>query len=340
MKTTATNRKVRELLTQLREGVLIPRPDFQRRLVWNNKDKSSFLGTVLLNYPFPEVYVAVGTVDVETGKGTELLVDGQQRLTTLLQYFTGSPDLVLYGGVKSYADLTKEEKEAFLQYDVVVRDLGLVEIEVLRNVFQRINATRYALNAMEIHNSRFEGEFKAFGEQFAQRPFFESHRVFSASEIRRMQDARFALIVACTALSTYFNRDDELEEYLRRYNDEFPMRTELERELDAVLELVDQMNFPAQSRLWKKADLFTAIIEVHSAMFKRQKQFSPLSVAEQLTTFYSQVDNMDFHGDPESDPSRYYKASLQATNDRSSRVTRGEIIRGRLEASVQATMFT
>ena len=46
MKTTATNRKVRELLTQLREGILIPRPDFQRRLVWNNKDKSAFLGTV------------------------------------------------------------------------------------------------------------------------------------------------------------------------------------------------------------------------------------------------------------------------------------------------------
>src|SRR5579863_9186033 len=113
MKTTGTNRKVRELLTHLREGKLVPRPDFQRRLVWNNKDKSSFLGTVLLNYPFPEVYVAAGSVDVETGAGTELLVDGQQRLTTLLQYFTASPDLVLYN-VKPYAELTKEEKEGFL----------------------------------------------------------------------------------------------------------------------------------------------------------------------------------------------------------------------------------
>jgi len=293
----------------------------------------------LLNYPFPEVYVAAGTVDVETGKGTELLVDGQQRLTTLLQYFSGSPDLVLYGNVKPYGDLTKEEKEAFLQYDVVVRDLGLVEIEILRNVFQRINATRYALNAMEIHNSRFEGEFKAFGEQFAQRPFFENHRVFSASEIRRMQDARFALILACTALSTYFNRDDELEEYLRRYNDEFPMRTDLERELDATLEILDQMNFPSTSRLWKKADLFTAMVEIHSAVFKRQKQLSVASVAERLMAFYSKVDSMDFQGDPESSPSRYYKAALQATNDRSSRVVRGEIIRSVLDAPVQSKIF-
>src|SRR5688572_29351583 len=136
MRTTATNRKVRELLTSLREGKLIPRPDFQRRLVWNNKDKSHFLETVLLDYPFPEIYVAAGDVDVETGEGTELLVDGQQRITTLFQYFSSSPDLVLYGNIKPYAELTKERKEAFLQYDVVVRDLGRMDIEVIKNVFR------------------------------------------------------------------------------------------------------------------------------------------------------------------------------------------------------------
>ncbi len=327
MKTTATNRKIRELLTRLREGKLVPNPDFQRRLVWSNKDKSAFLETVLLNFPFPEVYVAAGEVNVETGEGTELLVDGQQRLTTLLQYFTVSPDLILYGDVKPYAELTREQKEAFLQYDVVVRDLGLVELDVLRNVFQRINATRYALNAMEIHNSRFEGEFKAFGEQFAQRPFFDSHRVFSAAEIRRMQDVRFTLTVGATSLGTYFNRDDELEEYLRRYNDDFAMRTDLERELDTALEFIDQMNVPATSRIWKKADLLTAIVELHGALFKRQQMLDPTRFAQALKTFYATVDDPGSRGTPESDASRYYKAALQATNDRSSRATRGEIIR-------------
>lgn len=333
MKTTGTNRKVRELLSQLREGKLIPRPDFQRRLVWTNKDKSAFIETILLNFPFPEVYVAAGEVDVQTGEGKELLVDGQQRLTTLRQYFTGSPDLLLYGAVKPYAELTKEQKEAFLQYDVVVRDLGLVEIQVLREVFQRINATRYALNAMEIHNSRFEGEFKAFGEDFAQRAFFENHRVFSASEVRRMQDVRFTLTVGATALSAYFNRDDELEEFLKRYNDEFPMRSEVERELDAVLELIDAMRLPATSRVWKKADLLTAIVELHGALYKRQKLITPERVAAALIEFYSRVDDPELRGDADGDPARYYKAALQATNDRSSRVTRGEIVRRLLDST-------
>lgn len=335
MRTTATNRKVRELLTSLREERLIPRPDFQRRLVWSNKDKSAFLETVLMSYPFPEVYVAAGNVNLETGEGTELLVDGQQRLTTLFQYFTGSPDLVLSGDVKPYAELPRERKEAFLQYDVVVRDLGNAELDTIRSVFQRINATRYALNAMEIHNSRYEGAFKHFAEDFAQRAFFDNHRIFSASEVRRMQDTRFVVVLAATILSTYFNRDEEVEEYLQRHNDEFPMKEDVERDLDAILEFTDAMRLPATSRIWKKADLFTVLVELHRAIFKLQLTLDPGTVAEALKAFYLQVDTPDRRADINSVPGRYYKAALQATNDRSSRVSRGEIIAGLLAGTAQ-----
>lgn len=114
MKTTATNRKIQELLTALREGRLEPRPEFQRRLVWTNKDKCAFLQTVLHEYPFPEIYVAAGEVDLQTGEGKEMLVDGQQRITTLHQYFVGSSDLRLGKDIPVYIDLSKEEKERFL----------------------------------------------------------------------------------------------------------------------------------------------------------------------------------------------------------------------------------
>ena len=81
------------------------------------------------------------------------------------------------------------------------------------------------------------------------------------------------------------------------------------------------------SRLWKKADLFTAIVELHAARFKRQMELSPAVVSATLNDFYSQVDNAELQGGPDNDTSRYYRAGLQATNDRGSRVTRGEILR-------------
>ena len=93
MKTGATNKKIREIISLVREGKLIPRPEFQRRLVWSHKDKDFFLDTILRKYPFPEIYLADHEVDLETGEGTQLLVDGLQRVSTIVQYFNGDPDL-------------------------------------------------------------------------------------------------------------------------------------------------------------------------------------------------------------------------------------------------------
>ena len=62
-------------------------------------------------------------------------------------------------------------------------------------------------------------------------------------------------------------------------------------------------------------------------MFKRHIVLTPTIIANSLGHFYSLVDDAESHGGPETDPARYYRAALQATNDRSSRVTRGEIVR-------------
>ncbi len=35
MRTAATNKKIRDIIQAVRGGKLIPRPEFQRRLVWS-----------------------------------------------------------------------------------------------------------------------------------------------------------------------------------------------------------------------------------------------------------------------------------------------------------------
>ncbi|XDF80106.1 DUF262 domain-containing protein [Aliivibrio fischeri] len=160
MKTVATNKKLRELIVGLDNGSLIARPDFQRRLVWTNKEKVAFIDTVLQGYPFPEIYLAAGDVDATTGIATEYLVDGQQRITTLHHYFKESDEIELLDNMPKYSELSDEAKKAFLQYDVVARDLGDLPIEDIKDIFQKINATSYSLNAMEIDNARFGGHLK------------------------------------------------------------------------------------------------------------------------------------------------------------------------------------
>jgi hypothetical protein len=325
MKTSATNRRIRVLMTAIRDGTLVPRPEFQRRLVWTNIHKEEFLRTVLMDYPFPEIYVAAGEVNADTGEGAEMLVDGQQRITTLHQYFTGSSDLTLRE-IRPYADLEKDEKIEFLEYEVVVRDLGSKSIEEIKEVFQRINSTKYSLNAMEVHNARFDGDLKKFAEELAQHDFFNDNNVFRTNDIRRMGDLVFCLTAIISVMGGYFNRDAALEDFLARYNDEFPNGEDLREQFNKVFQLLTKCDFPSRCRVWRKADLLSLIVELHVALFSEKRTIEPKTLSANLLEFYDTVDAVRENEVENETAAAYYKAALQGTNDRGNRVRRGEVI--------------
>jgi len=199
-------RRVSELIRDIDDGSLVLKPQFQRRLVWTNVVKDHFLETVMLGLPFPEVFVATGEIDTRTMERKNLLVDGQQRISTLREYVQSSSDLVLKK-VKRYEDLSSEEKETFLDYEVAVRDLGKVTEEQIKGIFERINSTDYSLKAIERLNAQFSGEYKQFCDELSRNDFFNRHNTFSMADFRRMRDLDFCVILTTTLLSTYYHRD-------------------------------------------------------------------------------------------------------------------------------------
>jgi hypothetical protein len=325
MKTAPTNKKVREIIQAVKEGKLLPRPQFQRRLVWSRDDKNHFIDSILRGYPFPEIYLADGEVDLETGKGTQLLVDGLQRVSTIIQYFEGDLGLRLTT-VPPYHDLQDAEKKAFLQYDVAVRDLGNVDHAEIVEVFKRLNATQYSLLDIEVNNAVYAGALKKYAERLAENPFFEQHQVFNAADLKRMGDLRYTLSIIITLIGGYFNRDDEFETLLSRFNDDFPLEGEIDERVQRVLDFIDECGFGPKSRVWRKADLFTLIVELDHAFTVKQLALQLAPIVESLENFYKRIDNTsdNFSGVP----AIYYKAALQASNDRLNRVRRGLIIAG------------
>jgi hypothetical protein len=329
MKTSPSSLKIRQLITLTKEGKLVPRPDFQRRLVWTSTDKAKFIDTILKAYPFPEIYLANGAVNVDTGEGTQLLVDGQQRVTTIVSYFQGDAQIV-GSRVSPYSSLTREQKEEFLNYDVAVRDLGSVTPEQIIEVFQRINSTKYDLNEIEINNAVYTGEFKRLAEELAEHQLFYSHKVFRSSDIRRMGDVRFVLQILGTFLSGYFNRDDMLEQCLAEYNEHFPRRDELRSRVLAAMEFIEECGFPEKSRIWKKSDLFTVLAQVDLAL-QRRRTLLPGDVLHRLTEFFARVDGEGIESGDVS-IATYAKAAIQASNDRINRLRRGIIVEAVIEA--------
>ncbi|TCT19699.1 uncharacterized protein DUF262 [Thiobaca trueperi] len=309
----------------VKESKLLPRPEFQRRLVWSRDDKNHFLDSVLRGYPFPEIYFADGDVNLETGEGTQLLVDGLQRVSTLIQYFDGDDNLKLTSA-PTYRALNEDEKKAFLQYDVAVRDLGGISKEEIIEVFKRLNATKYSLLDIEINNAVYAGALKTFCEQIAEKDFFRAHNIFNASDYKRMGDLRYVLSLVGTMVQGYFNRDDAFENLLDRYNDEFPMHAEISGRLQNIFDFIEECGFDPKTRAWKKADLFTLLIELDQVLHIRNERLQPSKVLEELTSFYDGVDSSGVNQGSVS--SIYYKAALQASNDKINRVRRGAIIGG------------
>ncbi len=216
-----STRRIGDLIDDVADKRLIIKPLFQRRLVWNNADKEKFIDTILKGYPFPEVFVAEGKREDHSTRRQKVLVDGQQRLSTIIAYVEHSEDL-LYKTIPRYDDLEEDERTAFLDYVVAVRELGTASLDVIKEIFNRINSTDYSLKTMEILNAMFSGEYKQFCEQLSRDSFFERHKVFPKGYRRRMLDVNFCVILVTTLLSGYYKRDERNREYLERYNEELP----------------------------------------------------------------------------------------------------------------------
>ncbi len=343
LRTNATNRRIRELISAVRSGALLARPDFQRRLVWTNKDKSAFIKTILDGFPFPEIYVCAGEVNPITAEGTEWLVDGQQRVSTIVAYFGADPALKLSAGIPPYSKLGERQK-SFLEYTVVVRDLGSVPIDFVKDVFQRINSTKYGLNAMELANARYDGAIKKAAEKLAEHHFYSDHSVFAASDIRRMGDVSFQLTLLITMEQGYFDDTDDHEAFLEKYNDEYPQAPQNIERLETVFAFIERMSLPTDSRFWKKADLFTLLVELDSALHNRFDDITPVKVSLQLLMFETQLENHGKHADVSDSPlskevvANYSSAAAQGSNHRKNRITRGRAIGDLLQNAAHASI--
>ena len=65
------------------DGKLNIRPKFQREFVYNDKQRTEVINTIMRGFPLNTMYW------IETEDGTFELLDGQQRTVSFAQYFDG-----------------------------------------------------------------------------------------------------------------------------------------------------------------------------------------------------------------------------------------------------------
>jgi hypothetical protein len=146
LKYTVRSREIIDLVAAMRSSRLTLSPYFQRNLVWRDAHKRDFIDTIMKGYPFPQIFLARGPIDLDTMEASQAVVDGQQRLNSIRDFVDGKLD---FEG-KIFKELTAKQREDFLKYEVAVIDFDLDAGDArLKDVFYRLNRTYYSLSAIE-----------------------------------------------------------------------------------------------------------------------------------------------------------------------------------------------
>lgn len=319
---TPSNKKISELYKRVKEKTLVLQPDFQRKFVWTSSHKESFIDTILQGLPFPEIYTAQSGIDIEKIETQEVVVDGQQRLSTIVQYIDENVDSKIFGkNIPKFKQLSIESQKDFLNYNVVIRDLEDISSEVIREVFKRINQTKFNLLQIEIQNAIYDGEFINEAKSILEKIDIKHIPIFSDSEMSRMSDLHFLLLVMTTLeLGGYFTRDSEIEKMIIENNDFYPNKNIISSKVINTLKTIKKLELSPDSIWYRKSNFFTLVIETSNKNIDNLLKFKA-----SLLEFENNILKNKYEPKETNQFSFYYSYMYTGTNSRQARVIRADI---------------
>lgn len=284
-----------DLINDIKSNRLILAPFFQRNFVWRESHQVDFIKTILLEYPFPQIFIAKGDLDIDTMINTSSIVDGQQRMTTIHRYVNNK---FMVDG-KYFIDLSSTEKENFLKYQVPIIDLQLRHDDPkILEIFQRLNRTFYALSIVEKLSIEYAAsEYMLFAKYLIKEVTFEINddelilpmqdnpsiptsfvqwaekhevkyfhklilegKIFTSYEISRQTHLLFTLNIITTVFDDFFNRNDLTNKFLDTYVEKFDEKDFIFTKLEDIAKKIIKIKFHNKSYWLNKANMFSLIV--------------------------------------------------------------------------------
>jgi uncharacterized protein DUF262 len=192
---------------------------FQRRFIWTRTQMDRFIESLLLGLPVPGIFLAVQPNNML------LVIDGQQRLRTLLDFYEGVTRGKEYRleGVqtefrgKRYQDLDQEDRrrlnDSIIHATIVRQDQPSDDQSSIYLIFERLNTGGTALQPQEIRVSLFRGPLVDLLRELNRD---ESWRLLYGPQSKRLKDQE--LILRFFAF-LYMEKDyaRPMKEFLNRY---------------------------------------------------------------------------------------------------------------------------
>jgi len=312
-------------------------PKFQRRSVWSDKARSYLIDSIIRGKPIPKIFIRQD-IDPKTKKTVREVVDGQQRLRTILGFLQDGFKIskahsTEYGG-KFYSTLPDEVQTGILKYELSVDLLLDAPDKEVLDIFARLNSYAVKLNPQELRNATYFGEFKTLVYSLALEyiSFWTKNRIFTDAEILRMDEAELASDLLVALLEGVKSRKT-IDTYYKKYDDELKERGKLTQNFQKTMDVIGTLsggaliNTPFASPVLFYS-LFCAIyhhlhglpnIHVARKPFRETQYPKVWSALEAIDTIIKQEK-------PENDDATFIESLKRHTTDETVRQTRTEFL--------------
>lgn len=251
---------ISDFLEWQRAGVLELSPKYQRRSVWRPHQKSFLIDTIIRDLPVPIIFVRDRKPDIRSLKKIKEVIDGQQRIRTILSFIdpgsladfdtrrdsfvikkVHNPEL----GGKVFDDLDDETKSRILDYQFSVHTLSSdTSDREIYSIFSRINSTGARLNPQELRNAAYFGEFKSsqYALSMEQLHRWKQWGIFSDHDFARMAEVELMSELSIFVLNGITGKTKGIiDKWYKDLDESYERRTVVEGRIRIVFDKIDDI---------------------------------------------------------------------------------------------------
>ena len=324
-------------------GLLELSPDFQRRSVWTQKAKSYLIDTIIRGKPIPKILISQ---KLQGKKNVRVVVDGQQRLRTILEFYNGDFKLsrVHYPEFANriFEELPEETQNEFLKYELGVDLLFDLPYEDILDIFARLNSYTVKLKPQEIYNAKYVGYFKQYAFNYGLKyvRYLIDSKILTKSNVTRMAEAELSADLYVSLVDTV-RTNKGIETYYKKYEDEEGPLENSAKMFDNIMTYIGSI-YPSpeiKNTNWKRIHLFYTLFtaighllyglngldETYRTQINKNKVGKLRIILDELSSrydYYTEETNIDIP----PDFNQFINYSRRATTDTPARVYRANFV--------------
>jgi hypothetical protein len=271
---------------------LVLNPNFQRGSVWSPPARSYLIDSILRGYPIPKLLIRT-SVDRDSRRTIRDVVDGQQRLRTIIEFSEGKIALGQKAGEfrgMRYADLDDALKDSFLGYKLTCEQLLNASDDDVLEVFVRINSYAVPVIESELRNARFDNSFSDLVRETVKEipEVWQLGVISERDRVRMVDQSLVAEIYAFIDRGVTDGSETDITKYYdstrTKDRDELPSATQFLQTVSTVTELLTGLEKEAIVQRPHFLMLAAAVLYAHEQLPEGRLKFDSVPPPNELLT--------------------------------------------------------